>query len=160
MTKLNFLNDQLNETYIAFGAEGGLRQQRQVTQDANAAQYGAGNVASRAASKSKKSAYNNKAWDAVDAMEEDEEAVEKMEEEYLPENMKKMTVEERKVYIKEQADKRAAVQKEIQEVAEKRETFLTQKRKEQTGDAKNTLDQVMLETIREQAVKKGYEFEK
>lgn len=158
-SELGQLNDKLNETYIAYGAEGAMRQQRQVTQDANAATYGAGNVASRAASKSKKSAYNNKEWDAVDAMEEDEEIVEEMEEEYLPDEMKGMTVEERKKYIKDKAEERANIQKEIQEIAEKREAFIAKKRKEEAGNSNNTLDQVMLKTIREQATKRGYEFE-
>ncbi|MFK7798013.1 MAG: VWA domain-containing protein [Aureispira sp.] len=157
---LGQLNSKLNDTYIAFGSQGAISQQRQVTQDANAAQYGSGNVASRAASKSKKSAYNNKAWDAVDAMEEDEAVVEEMEEEYLPAEMKGMNVEERKAYIKEKSEERAAVQKEIQEIAAKRDAFLAEKRREQAGDTSNTLDQVMLKTIREQAVKKGYKFEK
>lgn len=156
---LGQLNSKLNDTYVAFGAEGAMRQQRQVTQDVNAAQYGAGNVASRAASKSKKSAYNNSSWDAVDAMEDDETIVEEMEEEYLPEEMKGMNVEERKAYIKKKADERAAIQKEIQEIAAKREAFIAEKRKEEAGNTNNTLDQVMLKTIREQAVKKGYEFE-
>lgn len=159
-SELGQLNDQLNQTYIAFGQEGSLRQERQVAQDQNAAQYGAGNVASRAASKSKKSAYNNKTWDAVDAMEENEEVVAEMKEEFLPDNMKKMTVEERKAYIQEKAEERATVQKQIQEVAKKRESFIADKRKELKGDTKNTLDQVMLKTIREQANKKGYTFEK
>ncbi len=159
-SELGELNNQLNDTYIAFGAEGSMRQERQVMQDDNAAQYGAGNVASRAASKSKKSAYNNKTWDAVDAMEDNEEVVEEMEEEYLPDNMKKMSVEERKAYIKEKAEERATVQKEIQEVAKKRAEFIANKRKEDVGSNKNTLDQVMLKTIREQAEKKGYNFEK
>jgi hypothetical protein len=157
---LGQLNSKLNDTYIAFGAEGEMRQQRQVMQDANAAQYGAGNVASRAASKSKKSAYNNSSWDAVDAMEDDETIVEEMEEEYLPDEMKGMSVEERKAYIKKKADERAAIQKEIQEIAAKRDAFIAEKRKEEAGNTNNTLDQVMLKTIREQAVKKGYEFEK
>lgn len=158
-SELGQLNGKLNDTYIAFGSQGALRQQRQITQDANAATYGAGNVASRAASKSKKSAYNNSSWDAVDAMEDNEEIVEEMEEEYLPEEMKGMSVEERKEYIQKKADERAKIQKEIQELAEKREAFIAKKRKEEAGNSKNTLDQVMLKTIREQATKKGYKFE-
>jgi hypothetical protein len=158
-SELGQLNNQLNNTYVAFGQQGAVRQQRQIAQDVNAAQYGAGNVANRAASKSKKSAYNNSSWDAVDAMEADEEIVEEMEEEYLPEEMKTMDVEERKAYIKEKAEERARIQQEIQTIAKKRETYIANKRKEEAGKTKNTLDQVMLKAIREQAVKKGYEFE-
>lgn len=158
--KISALNDSLNTTYIAFGKEGEARQQRQVQQDANASTYGAANLASRVISKSKKSAYNNAIWDVVDAAEANDEFIEEVEEEALPEPMQKMDMEERKAYIAEKAAKRKAIQEEIQAVAKKREAYMAEERKAQSESTENTLDAVMLKTIREQAEKQGYQFEK
>lgn len=158
--EISTLNDELNKTYIAFGSAGKDRQARQLKQDANADSYGMANKAERAISKSKKSTYNNAAWDAVDAVAEDEEFIVKLEEEQLPEEMKKMTMEERKNYVEEKAKEREEIQRKIQEAAKKRTAFITEKRKEAAGDEKNTLDAVMLKAVREQAEKQKFKFEK
>lgn len=157
--ELGQLNDSLNTTYIAFGREGAARQQRQVAQDANAGNYGSANIASRAVAKSKKSTYNNASWDAVDAAAENEDFIEKVEEEALPEEMQKMDMEERKAYISKKSEQREAIQKAIQEAAKKREQYIAEERKKSSEATDNTLDAVMLKTIREQATKKGYQFE-
>lgn len=153
------LNSELNSTYIAFGREGEARQERQQAQDANAGSYGSGNMATRAIAKSKKSTYNNATWDAVDAAEANEDFIEEVEEEQLPEEMQKMDMEERKAYIDKKAKERAAIQEKIQEVAKKREAYIAEERKKNSEATENTLDAVMLKTIREQAVKRGYKFE-
>ena len=153
------LNSELNETYIAFGREGEARQLRQQAQDANAGTYGAANMATRTIAKSKKSTYNNATWDAVDAAEADEDFIEEVEEEALPEEMQKMNMKERKAYIEEKAKEREAIQQKIQEVAKKRETYIAEERKKNSEATDNTLDAVMLKTIREQAPKRGYKFE-
>ncbi|BDS15378.1 vWA domain-containing protein [Aureispira anguillae] len=158
--EISTLNDELNKTYIAFGSAGKDRQARQLKQDANADSYGMANKAERAISKSKKSTYNNAAWDAVDAVAEDEEFIVKLEEEQLPEEMKKMTMEERKNYVEEKAKEREEIQRKIQEAAKKRTAFITEKHKEAAGDEKNTLDAVMLKAVREQAEKQKFKFEK
>jgi len=154
------LNDELNKTYIAFGSVGKERQARQLAQDANASSFGSSNNAERAVSKSKKSTYNNATWDAVDAMEEDEEIVEKMKEEDLPEEMKGMDTKERKEFIAGKAKEREEIQKKIQESAKKRSKFIAEKRKESANKEENTLDAVMLKAVREQAENKAFKFEK
>jgi Fe2+ transport system protein B len=153
------LNDELNKTYIAFGTKGRDKQARQLAQDENANSYGSSNKAERAVSKSKKSTYNNASWDAVDAMDEDEEIIEKLKDEDLPKEMKGMTVSERKEYIGKKAQERTEIQNKIQEAAKKRAKFIAEKRKETVGDEENTLDAVMLKTVREQAVNKSFIFE-
>ncbi len=153
------LNDELNKTYIAFGRSGKDKQARQLMQDANAGGYGKANIAERAISKSKKSTYSNASWDAVDAMAEDEAVIEEIKEAELPEEMKGMTVEERKEYVEQKGKEREAIQKKIQEAAKKRAEFIAEKRKETAGSKENTLDAVMLKTVREQAEKKAFKFE-
>lgn len=159
-SEIGKLNQELNKTYIAFGQKGKEKQARQLSQDSNAKSYGASNNAERAISKSKKSTYNNSTWDAVDAMAENDDFIEEVEEEALPEEMKDMDMEERKEYIGEKGKERAVIQAKIQEAAKKRTAFITEKRKEAAGSEKNTLDAVMLRTVREQAEKQKFKFEK
>ncbi len=156
------LNTKLNSTYVAFGAKGKDRLERQAAQDVNASEYGNANMAERAVSKANKKMYKNDSWDAVDAAEEDEKFLDKVEEEELPEEMKKMTKEERKEYLDKKAKEREEIQAKILEISEKRNKFITEKRKElaEEGGAENTLDKVMLNTVREQAEKKAFNFEK
>ncbi|MBL4650059.1 MAG: VWA domain-containing protein [Aureispira sp.] len=159
-SEIGKLNEALNKTYIAFGQKGKEKQARQLSQDSNAKSYGASNNAERAISKSKKSTYNNATWDAVDAMAENDDFIEEVEEESLPEEMKDMDMEERKEYVGEKGKERAVIQAKIQEAAKKRTAFITKKRKEAAGSEKNTLDAVMLRTVREQAEKQKFKFEK
>jgi hypothetical protein len=158
--EIGTLNEELNKTYIAFGQKGKENQARQLSQDVNAKSYGASNNAERAISKSKKSTYNNVTWDAVDAMAENDDFIEEVEEEALPEVMQEMDIEERKAYVEEKGKERAAIQAKIQEAAKKRTAFIADKRKETAGAENNTLDAVMLKTVREQAEKQAFKFEK
>jgi hypothetical protein len=159
-SEIGQLNDELNKTYIAFGQTGKEKQARQLSQDKNAKSYGTSNNAERAISKSKKSTYNNATWDAVDAMAENDDFIEEVEEEALPEEMKDMDMKERKEYVEKKGEERAAIQAKIQEAAKKRTAFIVEKRKTAAGDEKNTLDAVMLKTVREQAEKQQFKFEK
>lgn len=155
------LNESLNDTYIAYGSRGLDLQARQKKQDANAGGYGRSNMAERAISKSKKM-YKNDSWDLVDAEEADGDVLDKVKEEDLPEEMQKMTEEERKEFISKKAEERKKVQAEINEISVKRKEFITEKRKEmakEAGGKDNTLDAVMLKTVREQAVSRSFSFE-
>lgn len=147
------LNNQLNDTYIGFGSVGRNRKAMQMQQDANAATYGTANNVERAVSKSKK-AYRNEKWDLVDAMEKDEEILDEIKKEDLPEEMKGMTKAEQKAYIEKKAKERETLQTEINELNKKRQDFITKKQQENAETL--TLDNVMLKAIREQAEAKGF----
>ncbi len=147
------LNNQLNDTYIGFGSVGRNRKAMQMQQDANAATYGTANNVERAVSKSKK-AYRNEKWDLVDAMEKDEEILDEIKKEDLPEEMKGMTKAEQKAYIEKKAKERETLQTEINELNKKRQDFITKKQQENAETL--TLDNVMLKAIREQAEVKGF----
>jgi hypothetical protein len=116
-------------------------------------------VAERAVSKSSK-AYKNDDWDAVDAFKDNEQELSKLKEEELPAEMKGMNATQRKEFVDKKAKEREAVQTKIREVNEKREKYIADERKKQSGDSKNTLDEAMLGAVREQATKKNYKFEK
>ena len=117
------LNEKLNQTYIGYGRSGKMKAERQMAQDVNAAAYGAANARTRASFKAKKS-YNNAEWDLVDAAEEDEELLEEVKKEDLPEEMQKMTTKERKEYIEKKSKERKEIQEKIRVLDEKAKAYV------------------------------------
>jgi hypothetical protein len=100
--------------------------------------------------------YKNESWDLVDADKEGSVNIEELEESELPEEMKAMTVEERKAYVDEKAKERERIQNKINKLDNQRRDFIAEK----LADGEdNTLDAAMLKMIREQAAEKNYEFE-
>ncbi len=150
------LNEKLNQTYIGYGRSGKMKAERQMAQDVNAAAYGAANARTRASFKAKQS-YNNADWDLVDAAENDEELLEEVKKEDLPKEMQKMSIKERKDYIKLKSKERKKIQEQIRVLDEKAKAYVAEKQKENAE--KLTLDNVMMNTVREQAKRKSYQFE-
>jgi hypothetical protein len=154
--QIEALNERLNDTYIYYGKGGSQKKELQSAQDANAESYSKSNKVERAVSKSTH-AYKNKSWDLVDAAEDDSKIVEKTEEEYLPDEMKSMSVEQRKTYIKQKSDERAKIQKEIQTLNSKRTTYITQ---QQNNQQTETLDAAMIKSVKEKGKTKNLQWEK
>ena len=69
-----------------------------------------------------------------------------------------MSASERKAYIEGMRTSREAIQGKILEANKAREVFVREERAKK-GSGKTGLDDAMLEALREQAVKKGFEFE-
>ncbi len=151
------LNGKLNRTYIGYGSVGKEMKVRQEKQDMNAAEYGSANVASRTAYKAK-AQYRNDSWDLVDASEKDSDKIANMKADELPEEMKKMSVSERKTYIEKLRKERDDARKEIQELEKKIATFTAEETLKQGDNL--TLDKVMQDAVVEQAKEKGFVFEK
>lgn len=78
--------------------------------------------------------------------------------EKLPETMKSMTPAERETYVKEQAQKRAQIQNEINELGKKRQAYIADKIKKENGTAKDSLDHKLYECIRDQAAKQNIQY--
>ena len=156
--KIAELNGKLNSTYIAYGAAGAGGKLRQEAQDANAvsAPAGAAVLAQRAASKSGAN-YSNAGWDLVDRAKEKDFDISKVKAEELPEELRKLSVDERKAHIEKKTAEREALQKELRELAGARGKFVAEKMKEQSKD--NTLGKAVTGAVREQAAKKGVTFE-
>ncbi len=153
------LNNKLNDTYIGYGNKGKLKKERQMIQDSNASSYGYSNYAQRAVSKSS-SAYKNADWDLIDAVEEEEVELEGISTESLPEEMQKMDASERKTYVETKAKERKDVQSKIQELSKKRRAYESAERAKMATEGETTLDDAMINTIREQAENKAYKFKK
>lgn len=146
--KIDALNDQLNSTYLHYGVAGESKKAAQAQQDSNAESYGKANKVERAVSKSSH-AYSNSTWDLVDASKDDKSVVEKIKKEQLPKEMQGMTVEQRKKYVEQKSAERATIQKEIQDLSQKRKAYIAQQNAGQPTD--KMLDATMIKAIKDQA---------
>jgi hypothetical protein len=152
------LNEELNKTYINYGAAAPAAKARQVAQDSNAAaKPESGAQVQRIVSKASAN-YFNSGWDLVDASKDKSFDITKVKEADLPEEMKKMTVDERKAHLVKKTAERAEIQKKVLTLNKEREAYVATQRKE---SAKNdTLDTAMVKALRTQAEKKGIAWEK
>ncbi len=149
------LNSKLNTTYISYGNKGQKMKERQSIQDDNASTFGAVNTVNRAVSKSSGN-YKNVKWDLVDAFDEDEARVTKLKKDQLPKEMRGMSKDEMKKHIAKKKKERTRIQKKIQELNKKRNKYVSKKRKEMAND--NTLDAVLLKSVRSIAKSKNYKY--
>ena len=151
------LSAKLNDTYIAYGSAGRLASERQAAQDLNAASASKEAAIQRALAKSSFN-YRNESWDLVDALKDNQMKLADIETETLPENMQKMTPEERKAYVEVKTKERAKIQKRIQELNAQRKSYVATEMKKRHKDA-NTLGSAIIMAVREQAVGKNFSFE-
>ena len=88
----------------------------------------------------------------MDAEAEEDFSYDELKEEELPENLQGMSNEEIKVYVAEQREARAAIQKEIAELNAKRRKYVSEKKSE----TDNALEGAMIQALKRQAEKKNY----
>ncbi len=151
------LGQALNKTYIAFGNSGKEKKELQAEQDANSMSVSNEVMVQRSVTKSG-GQYKNSGWDLVDAKKDGSIKIEELKDEELPDEMKKMTVQERKTYLDKMEKQREQIQHKINKLNDERSKYVAQKMLENKND--KTLDAVMIKTIREQVKQKNYSFGK
>jgi len=157
--EINTKGAKLNETYLGYGALASEGAAKQMSEDQNAAAAAPGASVQRSMAKAK-SVYSNSRWDLLDNLKEKKLAIEDVKESELPENMKKMSVPQRKEYIRALASSREQLQKEIGVLQRQREQFVAAKRAEmEAAGAKpaKTLEDAMISSLKAQAKAKGYD---
>nr|HMS52390.1 hypothetical protein [Chitinophagales bacterium] len=77
----------------------------------------------------------------------------------LPSELKGKSKDEIKQYIETQSVKRKEIQVKINDLDTERRKYVAEKQAEMAKTGKNTLDEVMLKTIRDQGTKAGLNFE-
>jgi len=152
------LGEELSRTYIAYGAEGRAGQERQLRQEENARSASRGSYVQRQVSKAT-AFYKNEAWDLVDATKQGQVKLEEVKEKDLPEEMQKMSLEERKAFVAKNAAKRAALQDQVQKLNEQRKQFVAEQMKKQATASTDTLQTAVIKAVREQAGRKDFKFE-
>lgn len=152
------LQGKLSETIVAFGGKEGemMKEEQDKAQDA-ATKAPAGVQAARAGFLARQKSGRMGTWDLIDAIKEGRVKLEELKDEELPEEMQKMTLEERKTYLEKKQKEREELQKKITELAKARESYVQEEMKKQKSQ--DAFDQVILNTLREQAKKKGFKFE-
>jgi hypothetical protein len=150
-------NTRLNATYIGYGSKGESKKRSQEMEDSNAQSISGANYTERAVSKSK-SVYKNESWDLVDMNKKDAKALEKLKKEELPKELQSKNSEEIKIIIAEKTKERETVQKEIADLAKKRQAFIDAEAKK--TKSQDDLGNAMATSIVSLAKGKGYVVEK
>jgi len=152
------LGVELNKTYIPYGDKGVAGAANQSAQDMNAAAAAPKTMAQRAVSKASQN-YRNAFWDLVDAVAEGQVKLDEVKDEDLPEKMKKMNQEERRAYVSGKAKERKEVQTKIQKLNDARKKYVAEEMKKRSDKGEDTLEAVIIQTVRRQAEKKNYKFD-
>src|SRR5262245_1681589 len=156
--RLTELSGQLNGTYIGYGRLAEESKARQAAQDANASSTAPSAGAARAVAKSGK-LYKNTTWDLVDASQEKDFDLAKIDEKDLPPEMQKMSLEERKTYIDQQLKRRAEIQDEINKLNVERQKYIAEEMKKQNLTDEKALDKAVRSSLKKEAAKKNIEIQ-
>ena len=147
-------NTKLNQTYIPYGREGKVGQQRQAVEDSNAGS----NRVLRSASKASEY-YDNASWDLLDALENGTVKLEAISDDSLPEIMRGMTLTEKRAYVAGKKTERETIKKTIRDLSQKRTEYIEQQRRANTNSGENTLDSVIIQSLRQQLAAKGFKLQ-
>ncbi|MEG5058708.1 hypothetical protein QUB60_11660 [Microcoleus sp. A2-C5] len=152
--QISTFNTKLNQTYIPYGREGKVGQQRQAVEDSNAG----GNLVMRSSSKASEY-YDNASWDLLDALENGRVTIESLSNDALPEVMRSMALAEKKAYVAAKKAERESIKKTIRELSQKRNEYVEQQRKASANKGENTVDSVIIQSLRQQLAAKGFKLQ-
>lgn len=156
--KIAELNAKLNKTYVPYGVKGRAKAKRQQEQDQKSNAISQALLSKRAASKAS-SMYKNENWDLVDALESGKVELEKLDDEVLPEEMRKLSKDNQKRYLQEKVDKRLEIKKEILGLSRERSKYVAKKKLESPAPSVATMDKVLTSAIQKQGKSKNYKFQ-
>jgi hypothetical protein len=149
------LGQQLNTTYVAWGAQGQASLERQKEQDQSSANLSKKVAIERAQLKSQAS-YDNRGWDVVDATRSDGDFFMKNDDAQLPAEFRGKSIEEKKALAAKYTAQRGELQAKIAKLEAQRTTFLDAERKRQNLAEENSLETELMKSTRGVAAKKGY----
>ena len=145
------LNNQLNNTYIAYGYGGGGKKAKQEQMDAANAAMSKEAALKRIKAKSSGKVYNNAQWDLVDAKDRDGDGVlDKIDKKELPDSLRNKTTEELKAIVNEKSRARGNIQKEIVTLNTQRDAYIAAEKAKKATNASNA---ATLETEVEKIIK-------
>mgnify|MGYP006170808555 FL=1 len=124
---INQYNIKINATYIGYGSQGYMKKNNQEVQDKNAESISSANFTERTVSKAS-AVYTNSEWDLVDKYKDDKTAISKIKKEELPKELANKSTKEIEEFINEKTKEREKLQKEIAELAKKRQEFIDKER--------------------------------
>jgi Mg-chelatase subunit ChlD len=148
------LSGELNKTYVAYGRSGAANVVAQTENDAVAEPAAAADRASAKAS----FLYRNESWDLVDAVKEDEGKLEKLSKNDLPVELRTMSRDQQRTFLKQKEQERTKLQTQIQTLTKKRQDFVEQEQ-QKSGTKTDAFDAQVLSTLKDQGKEKGITFE-
>jgi hypothetical protein len=83
-----------------------------------------------------------------------------VKEEDLPEEMQKMSLEERKAHVARLTEQRSQIQQKIAELSKQRDEHVAKERARLAAEGDESFDAAVRKSIRAQAKSKGFEFDK
>lgn len=163
--ELETLNLELNKTYLAYGDKNRRRQSvnQQLEQDLATAELAPESFAARAQYKSS-SLYRNEQWDLVDGVKSGHITLADLDDDDLPESIRELPTGEREKRVTELATRRVKLQAKINQLGQRRTKFMQESRNRQnsvpraagvSAGENKSLDQALIEAVRDQARKKG-----
>ncbi|MBI5778609.1 MAG: VWA domain-containing protein [Planctomycetes bacterium] len=153
------LQRKLIGTNVAYGGQAGLKMVSELNKAESAAACAPQSVqADRSIALANQKSGRIGTWDLLDAVNEKRVKLEELKDEELPEEMRKITPEKRREYLETKQKDRAEIVKKIQDLSRARDEYIQTEIKKQNLD-KNTVDQIILNTLRQQAEKKGFKFQ-
>ena len=153
--KIAELNAQLNHTYVPYGDKGEEKAARQQEQDRKSRDISLGLAAKRAQAKAS-SVYSNESWDLVDALSAGRVDLKDIEEEALPQELRKLDKPKQEAFLKQKAQERKKIKEEIQRLGEARNAYVAEQQAAAPAPAVNTIDKAMSQAIRKEAAEKNY----
>lgn len=156
--RISQCNMKLNDTYIGYGSTGASKKESQIRQDDNAKSISSANYTERAVSKTGK-AYTNSSWDLVDKVKEDKTALDKIKQSELPAELQNKSKEELTAFVAQKGKERNDLQKEIAELARKRQEYIDEQARKEGDDSGDDLGKAINESVLELAQAIGYKAE-
>lgn len=155
------LNNQLNESYIAYNSYGNNRVALQSKMDEANAKMGGKVAVKRAYVKANKATYKNGSWDLVDAFESDSMVIKKLDKKYLPAEYQNKSEAEIKAFVKQKTADRSNTQQQLTKLILEREKFIAAAKAQNANSNKTAdLENAIQNTIKTQAVKFNISFDK
>lgn len=151
------LGAELNDTYLAYGAQGQAAQARQAKADASSAQMSP-KVAIERAQLKRKASYRNESWDVIDAAQRDAKFLSKVADEQLPAELRGKSLEEKQRLVAAKTAARNATKAKLAKLEGERAVFLAAESDKQAQREAPSLDVQMVEAAKKAAAKKGYKF--
>ena len=149
------LSDKIGRTVIAYGDEEARKKVEETEKDAEES-LSSETKADRACAKG----YFGRLYrdDLIDACKEGRVKIEEVKDEELPEEMRAMSVEERKAHVEKKSKERDELQGKVKDLSKKREAHITEELKKQGNE--DAFDVVVKKTLNKQMEKAGLKVEK
>jgi hypothetical protein len=149
------LGQQLNATYMAYGAQGAAAAERQKMADASAAKMSK-KVAIERAQLKRKASYKNDHWDLVDAKDKNAKVLEQTKDADLPVELRGKTLAEKEAFVAAKAKERAELKAKIAKLEAERRTYVEAERKKLGEQETQSLETELMKSTKKVAAKKGY----